>query len=191
MGVGVGRWGTVLRVSEEEREWFCTTVQHLQGSKAMCWSIKDSRKASSTLGTLYDTKDSIHQIQGYNRPTEVVRITSLATIIASRYEIHNWMRTCKMNSKRNHSKLLRILGHTLLGYEETATRGVNPGGWGSRPQILRRGVAGGRRGVVDGSWNIIISYIMYWKYVRKWWLLKRYRIICPEVAVNEQFLPGK
>ena len=27
------------------------------------------------------------------------------------------------------------------------------------------------------------------KYVRKWWLLKRSRIICPEVAVNDQFLP--
>ena len=35
--------------------------------------------------------------------------------------------------------------------------------------------------------------IMYRKYVRKWWLLKRHRIICPEVhvAVNEQFLNGK
>src|SRR6218665_818121 len=32
---------------------------------------------------------------------------------------------------------------------------------------------------------------MYRKYVRKWRLLKRNRIICPEVAVNEQFLPGK
>ena len=32
---------------------------------------------------------------------------------------------------------------------------------------------------------------MYRKYVRKWWLLKRNRIICPEVAVNGQFLPGK
>ena len=32
---------------------------------------------------------------------------------------------------------------------------------------------------------------MYRKYVRKCWLLKRNRIICPEVAVNEQFLLGK
>jgi len=32
---------------------------------------------------------------------------------------------------------------------------------------------------------------MYRKYVRKEWLLKRNRIICPEVAINEQFLPGK
>ena len=32
---------------------------------------------------------------------------------------------------------------------------------------------------------------MHRKYVRKWWLLKRNRIICPEVAVNGQFLPGK
>ena len=32
---------------------------------------------------------------------------------------------------------------------------------------------------------------MYRKYVRKWQLLKRNRIICPEIAVNSQFLPGK
>src|SRR6218665_1218011 len=32
---------------------------------------------------------------------------------------------------------------------------------------------------------------MYREYVRKWSLFKRNRIICPEVAVNGQFLPGK
>jgi len=31
---------------------------------------------------------------------------------------------------------------------------------------------------------------MYRKYVRKWWLLKRNRIICQDVAVNGQFVPG-
>jgi len=43
---------------------------------------------------------------------------------------------------------------------------------------------------VDGR-EILLYLIMYRKYVRKWRLLKRNRIICPEVAVNEQFLPGK
>jgi len=43
-------------------------------------------------------------------------------------------------------------------------------------------------GVVDGSWNIIISYHVQ-EVCSK--LLKRNRIICPEVAVNGQFLPGK
>ena len=38
---------------------------------------------------------------------------------------------------------------------------------------------------------MLLYLIMYRKYVRKWRLLKRNRIICPEVAVNEQFLPGK
>ena len=62
---------------------------------------------------------------------------------------------------------------------------------GRDPQILDRGVVGSHRGVVvgvvDGLWNvIIISY-----HVRKWWLLKRNRIICPEVAISEHFLPGK
>ena len=32
---------------------------------------------------------------------------------------------------------------------------------------------------------------MYRKYVRKWWLLKRNRIICLELAVNNQFFVGK
>ena len=32
---------------------------------------------------------------------------------------------------------------------------------------------------------------MYRKYVRKWWLLERNRLICPEAAVNGQFLPMK
>jgi len=46
--------------------------------------------------------------------------------------------------------------------------------------------------VVDGSWNIIISHhLAYRKYVPKWWRLNRNRIICPDVAVNGQFLPGK
>src|SRR6218665_3227547 len=32
---------------------------------------------------------------------------------------------------------------------------------------------------------------MYRNYVQKWRLLKRNRIICPEIAVNGQFLTGK
>jgi len=85
--------------------------------------------------------------------------------------------------------------YEMICYVGLRFRGVNPGGWGgSRPSdfaiiiILGRGVAGG---VVDGSWNIISYYVL--KCVRKWGLLKRNRIICPEVAVglNEQFLPGK
>jgi len=49
-----------------------------------------------------------------------------------------------------------------------------------------------------GLWGVagwVVKYyynlIMYRKYVRKWWLLKRNRKMCPEVAVNGQFLPGK
>jgi len=48
--------------------------------------------------------------------------------------------------------------------------------------------------VVGGSWTgreILLCLLMYRKYVRKWGLFKRNRIICPEVAVNEQFLFGK
>jgi len=66
-------------------------------------------------------------------------------------------------------------------------RGVNPGGLGLRPPDFEQGV-------VDGSWNIIISYHVqevgptcmfengdFWREII---------IICPEVAVNGQFLPG-
>ena len=73
--------------------------------------------------------------------------------------------------------------------------------WGlgvATPQILGRGVVGGsqggRRGVAGGSWTgrkILLYVMMYRKYVRKWLLLKKNRIICPEIAVNSQFLPGK
>ena len=61
--------------------------------------------------------------------------------------------------------------------------------WGSRPSRFWAGGHGGHR----GSWTgrKILYLIMYRKYVRKWWLLKRNRIICPEIALNSQFLPGK
>ena len=65
---------------------------------------------------------------------------------------------------------------------------------GSRTPDFAQGVVGGRRGGSQGSREgreILLYHIMYRNYARKWWLLKRYRIISPEVAVNEQFLPGK
>jgi len=53
------------------------------------------------------------------------------------------------------------------------SRGVNPGGLeGSQPPGFAQG----------GSWTgreILLYLIMYRKYVRKWWLLKKNRIICP------------
>jgi len=65
------------------------------------------------------------------------------------------------------------------------------GGWGvATPQILGRG----SWGVSRGSWTgrkILLYIIMYRKCFRKWWLLKRNRITCPETAVNCQFLPEK
>ena len=82
-------------------------------------------------------------------------------------------------------------------------RGVNPGWFGGRdpPQIFgRRGRGGRSQGACGGSWGSwtvrkrLLYLILYRKYmymyVRKWWLLKRNRIICQEVAVNGQFLPG-
>ena len=64
--------------------------------------------------------------------------------------------------------------------------GVNPGGWRGRdPKILGRGTLGVAGS--HGGREILLYLIMYRRYVRKWWLLKRNRIICPEAAVNGQF----
>src|SRR6218665_3435509 len=77
--------------------------------------------------------------------------------------------------------------------------GVNPGRVGGLdPQDFgQRGSWGGRMGVaggVVGAWTgrkILLYLIMYRKYVRKWLLLKRNRIFCPEIAVNGQFFALK
>ena len=77
--------------------------------------------------------------------------------------------------------------------------GVNPGRVGGLdPQDFgQRGSWGGRMGVaggVVGAWTgrkILLYLIMYRKYVRKWLLLKRNRIICQEIAVNGQFFAWK
>ena len=81
--------------------------------------------------------------------------------------------------------------HTFLYSQLHDQRRQSWGSWGGRdpPDFGHGGlVGGGSQGVVDGSWTgleILLYLIMYRKYVWKWWN----RIICPEVAVNEQFLP--
>src|SRR6218665_2303640 len=74
------------------------------------------------------------------------------------------------------------------------SRGVNPGAEGRDPQILGRGVTGWAAEGSLESWagrEILLYLIMYRKYARKWLLLKRNRIISPEVAVNGQFFAWK
>ena len=70
------------------------------------------------------------------------------------------------------------------------------GAWGSRPPDFGQRVVGrsqgglqGVVGVVNGLWNIIIS--CHVQECLKEVTLKRNRIICPEVVVNDQFLPEK
>ena len=60
------------------------------------------------------------------------------------------------------------------------------GDGGSRPPDFGQG----GRGRVAGARGILLYLIMYRKYIRKWWILKWNRIICQDVAVNGQFLPG-
>src|SRR6218665_2546359 len=64
------------------------------------------------------------------------------------------------------------------------------GAEGREPQILGSGVAGGSLESLTGC-EILLYLIIYRKYVRKWLLLKRNRIIWPEVAVNGQFFAWK
>src|SRR6218665_2667780 len=68
------------------------------------------------------------------------------------------------------------------------------GAEGCNPQILGSGVAGRvARGSLE-SWRgreKLLYLIMYRKYVLKWLLLKRNRIICPEVAVNGHYFAWK
>jgi len=77
-----------------------------------------------------------------------------------------------------------IQGHKgTLEYERwiqtwyTATLiGVNPGGWGVTTLKFWAGVVGE---VAGESWTgryTFLHFIMYRKYVRKWWLFKRNRI---------------
>src|SRR6218665_664201 len=68
------------------------------------------------------------------------------------------------------------------------------GAEGRDPQILGRWVAWRVARGSLGSWTcreILLHLIMYRKYVRKWLLLKRNRINCPDVALNGQFFAWK
>src|SRR6218665_3022023 len=67
------------------------------------------------------------------------------------------------------------------------------GGWGSRSP---RFWAGSRGGSQDGSWGSwtgreILFYVIIQEVYSKVVTFERNRKICPEVAVNEQCLPGK
>src|SRR6218665_3640288 len=73
----------------------------------------------------------------------------------------------------------RLLSHCYPGASILGAEGRDP-------QILGRVVAGGSLESWTGR-EILLYLIMYRKYVRKWLLLKRNRIICTEVAVNGQF----
>src|SRR6218665_3521617 len=64
------------------------------------------------------------------------------------------------------------------------SKDVNGGGWGSRPPVLGRGVAGRVAGgtLESGTGREILLYLIiyrYRKYVRKWLLLKMNRKIYP------------
>src|SRR6218665_3785482 len=89
-----------------------------------------------------------------------------------------------------HSSWKRLLSHCYPGASILGTECRDPHILGRGSCVGRRE---GRRGSL-GSWTgreILLYLIMYRKYVRKWLLLKRNGIICPEVAVNGQFFPWK
>ena len=68
------------------------------------------------------------------------------------------------------------------------SRGVNPGGFGGHdPPEFGLWVVGVAGWVVDGSWNIIICYHVQEVCSKVVTFEEKYRVICSEVAVNEQF----
>src|SRR6218665_2240362 len=82
----------------------------------------------------------------------------------------------------------RLLFHCYPGASILGAEGHEPPDFG---QGGRREGAGRVAGGSLESWTgreILLYLIMYRKYFRKWLLLKRNRIICPEVAVNGEFL---
>src|SRR6218665_2473277 len=72
----------------------------------------------------------------------------------------------------------------IQGHQSWGLRVTTPRFWGVAGRVAGRGAGGSLE-----SWTgreILLYLIMYRKYVRKWLLLKRNKIICPEVAVNGQ-----
>src|SRR6218665_3227485 len=81
----------------------------------------------------------------------------------------------------------RLLSHCYPGASILGLRVATP-------RILGRGVAGRLAGGALESWTgreVLLYLIMYRKYVRKWLLWRKKRIICPEVTLNGQFFVGK
>ena len=84
-----------------------------------------------------------------------------------------------------------VLYKVLIHMYVVVYRGVKSAGLGIATPRFWTGGSWGSQGVV-GSWNIVISYHVGLQEVcSKVVTLKRNRIICPEAAVNEKFLPGK
>ena len=77
---------------------------------------------------------------------------------------------------------------------KSVTVARNPGGLGvATPQILGWGRGWSRRMGCGGSWTgrEILFYLIIQEVYSKVVTFERNRKICPEVAVNEQCLPGK
>ena len=114
-----------------------------------------------------------------------VACVTITTIIAKKW---NWGHFAKVDQVSRGSLTLGLIHRSDIIYTTISEgRGVNPGGWGSRPPDFGQGGSW-------GSWTgrkILLYIIIYRKCVRKWWLLMGNIITCPETAVNSQFLPGK
>src|SRR6218665_593800 len=82
-----------------------------------------------------------------------------------------------------HSSWKRLLSHCYPGASILGLRVATPIFWAGGSCGGRREGRRGSLGSLTGR-EILLYLIMYRKYVRKWLLLKRNRIIWPEVAVN-------
>src|SRR6218665_1712693 len=123
--------------------------------------------------------------------------TFLIVLISAQYKLGHTSNQCFHHSFLEASSFFSILPLVILSswkrllshcYSGASILGLRV----ATPRFWAGGRREGRRGALE-SWtgSEILYLIMYRKYVRKWLLLKRNRIICPEVAVNEQFFAWK
>ena len=132
-----------------------------------------------------------------SKTSNLVMSPFLVVLISAQYKLGHTSNQCFHHSFLEASSLFSLLnpplGNSFLLVKASfplLSRGVNPGAEGRDPQILGRGSQGGSLESWTGR-EILLYLIMYRKYVRKWLLLKRNRIICEEVAVNGQFFAWK
>src|SRR6218665_1690555 len=134
-----------------------------------------------------------------SKASNLVMSSFLIVVISAQYKLGHTSNQCFHHSFLEASSFFSILPLMILSYWKGLLSHCYPGASilgaeGRDPKILGRGVARRVAGGSLESWTgpeILLYLIIYRMNVRKWLLLKRNRIISPEVAVNGQFFAWK